>query len=88
HANAGDVGLDAVDSSDNRVPADRLASTADSSKQFADPQHLSDQFAVASADQSLQTQGADAHHLRRNIAQSPSFAGSVLPDSVQFQNYS
>ncbi|KAJ2832478.1 hypothetical protein FBU31_002068, partial [Coemansia sp. 'formosensis'] len=53
-------------------------------KSYADAQHLSDAHGfIANAEQ-----GADAHHLRRNMVQSPSFNVNVLSENVQFQNYS
>ncbi|KAJ2742136.1 hypothetical protein GGI19_006858, partial [Coemansia pectinata] len=58
-------------------------------KPYADSQHLSDAHGfLANSEQSQQQGGADAHHLRRNMVQSPSFNVNVLSENVQFQNYS
>ncbi|KAJ2838301.1 hypothetical protein FBU31_000957 [Coemansia sp. 'formosensis'] len=77
----------------NRLAAVAAAAAASSSssamlvvapKSYADAQHLSDAHGfIANAEQ-----GADAHHLRRNMVQSPSFNVNVLSENAQFQNYS
>ncbi|KAJ2019100.1 hypothetical protein GGI06_002595, partial [Coemansia sp. S85] len=58
-------------------------------KSFADSQHLNEAHGfVAGSEQPQQQGGTDAHHLRRNMVQSPSFNVNVLSENVQFQNYS
>ncbi|KAJ2075133.1 hypothetical protein GGH13_000824, partial [Coemansia sp. S155-1] len=95
---------DATESVNNHAPVDRLAAVAAaaaavstsssvaplvSGKPYTDSQHLSDAHGfITNSEQSQQPGGADAHHLRRNMVQSPSFNVNVLSDNVQFQNYS
>ncbi|KAJ2576995.1 hypothetical protein GGH95_003577 [Coemansia sp. RSA 1836] len=92
---------DAAESANGRTSVDHLAavaaaaaaastvsSSAPASKPFVDSQHLSDAHEFMANSEQQQQNADTAHHLRRNMVQSPSFNVNVLSENVQFQNYS